>query len=149
MSKFSAAFLLIVVTLPACFLSKPYKQADFRYTQNGQTLVIPLLVPKGYTSDERTDTAGVVMHSFRYSDGAVLYSAFVTDTSVELQPIKERRHQPVSGPQGGLVYKGMDEHERFFREIRRGPFRFGYRNVSGDDELKFDSATNYMALQGR
>lgn len=147
MSKMRFAFWALVTAVPACFLSKEYKQSTFTYTRNGQAVVVPLLVPKGFTNEERIDTAGVIVHEFRYGDGAILYTAYLTDSTTELQPINKARHQPVRGPQDGLVYKGMDSNERFFREIRRGPFRFGYRNVSREEELKFDSATNYAAMQ--
>jgi hypothetical protein len=46
-----------------------------------------------------------------------------------------------------LVYKGQDEKELFYREIRQGNLRFGYRQVSPDAELLFDSATNFASLQ--
>lgn len=143
------SFLFLVIAVPACFLSKEYKQTSFTYTRNGQPVTLPLLVPKGYTKDEQLDTAGVTMHVFHYGNGAILYAAYVADSTVELQPINHSLNMPLRGPQGGWVYKGMDEHELFHRVIQQGPLRFGYRNVPGDVEVKFDSATNFMALQGR
>ena len=149
MSRIPVTFLFVVCLLPACFLSKEYKQASFTYTANGQTASMPLIVPKGYVKEERIDTAGVMMHLFRYANGAFLYAAYVSDSTAQLQAINKSLHQPVGGPQGGLVYKGIDENELFYREIRRGPLRFGYRNVPESVELRFDSATNFAAQQGR
>jgi hypothetical protein len=149
MSRIPVTFLFVVCLLPACFLAKEYKQASFTYTANGQTASMPLIVPKGYVKEERIDTAGVMMHLFRYANGAFLYSAYVSDSTAQLQAINKSLHQPVGGPQGGLVYKGIDENELFYREIRRGPLRFGYRNVPESVELRFDSATNFAAQQGR
>lgn len=141
------AFLLLVFVCPACFLSRPYRSAVFDYTRDGQTVKLPLVVPKGFVKQERLDTAGAILHTFRYPGGALFYSAFVKDTNVQLQPINEAVHQPVPGPMGSLVYKGQDQQALFFREIRHGCLRFGYRNVTGEDEWRFDSATNFAAKQ--
>jgi len=149
MSRIPVVFLLIIFLLPACFLAREYKQTSFSYTANGQSASMPLIVPRGYVKDERIDTAGVIMHLFHYANGAFLYAAYVSDSTAQLQAINKSLHQPVGGPQGGLVYKGIDENELFYREIRRGPLRFGYRNVPESVELRFDSATNFAALQSR
>ncbi|MFL5807872.1 MAG: hypothetical protein ACJ749_00045, partial [Flavisolibacter sp.] len=78
---------------------------------------------------------------------AILYAAYLTDTSAELQRINEKVHQPQIHRLGGLVYKGQDENELYYREIRQGAFRFGYRHVPAAFELQFDSATNFASLQ--
>lgn len=148
MSRIPVVFLFVVFMSPACFLAREYKQASFSYTANGQLASMPLIVPKGYVKEERIDTTGVMMHLFRYANGAFLYAAYVPDTTAQLQAINKSLHQPVGGPQGGLVYKGIDENDLFYREIRRGPLRFGYRNVPESVELRFDSATNFAARQG-
>ena len=140
-------FFLLAIALNACFLFKEYKRSSFSYTANGQTVAVPLVVPKGFLKEESRDTVGVSYKSFYYKDGSVLYAAYVTDTLVSLQPFDERMHQPQLHRLGGTVYKGQDEKELFYREIRQGNLRFGYRLVPEAAELLFDSATNFASLQ--
>ena len=141
------AFLPIL--LVSCYLFKDYKKTDFVYNQNGQAVSVPLLVPRGYVKHEKADTAGISLQTFRYADGAILYAAYLTDTTYELQSFNKRLHQPLINRSGALVYKGQSANELFYREIRQGNFRFGYRNVPLINESFFDSATNYASLQNR
>lgn len=140
-------FLLLLFCLSACFLFKDYKKKEFSFIQNGQTRTLSLLVPKGYTKEEAKDTGGIMLYSFQYPSGAVLYAAYLTDTTYQLQAFNPTVHQPLELPQGGRVYKGQDENENFYREIRQGNLRFGYRSVSEANEVLFDSATNYASWQ--
>lgn len=142
-------FLFASSLLCSCFLFKDYKKKEFVYSKNGQTTSLPIIVPKGYLKQEAIDTAGVMLHTFYYSGGAILYTAYLTDTTAELQPINTAIHQPQIHRLGGIVYKGQDENELYYREIRQGAFRFGYRFVPEVFELQFDSATNYASLQKR
>jgi hypothetical protein len=142
--------LLPLLLLSACFLRrKEYQATQFTYTRNGQVYSIPLVVPKGFQRQERVDTAGVTLHTFYYPYGAMLYAAYLQDTMIELQPFDKRLHQPRSDYPSAFIYKGQDADERFYREIRQGNLRFGYRLVPRATELLFDSATNYAALQRR
>ncbi len=140
-------FFIASILLSSCFLFKKYKKTDFVYTKNGQTTSLPILVPKGFFKQERADTAGVTLNSFYYADGAILYAAYITDTATELQPIDKALHQPLLSRLGGLIYKGRDSSELYYREIEQGHLRFGYRFVPRILELQFDSATNYASLQ--
>jgi len=150
MTKTYAPFLLLLLGLSACiFRKEKYKTSRFTYTRNGQAVSIPLVVPKGFQRQERVDTAGVSLQTFYYPNGAMLYAAFLQDTLMELQPFDKRLHQPHTRRAGGLVYKGQDAEERFYREIRQGNLRFGYRLVPRSAELQFDSATNFASLQRR
>ena len=142
----SLLFLLIVF-LNSCFLFKNYKKKALIYNENGQSKSATILVPKGFVKQETRDTAGVTMHTFYYGDGAILYAAFVSDTTAELQPIDKTIHQPLYHRLGGLVYKGQDDKSLYYREIQQGHLRFGYRFVPELFELQFDSATNYASLQ--
>lgn len=142
-----AIVCLMAITFNACFLFKDYKRSSFSYSANGQTVVVPLVVPKGFVREEVRDTAGVNFKTFYYKDGSILYAAYVKDTLVGLQPFDIRMHQPQFHRLGGTVYKGQDEKELFYREIRQGNLRFGYRLVPGYTELLFDSATNFASLQ--
>ena len=139
--------LFVAVLLSSCFLFKDYKKKEFVYSKGGQTASLPIIVPKGYLKQESADTAGVIVHTFYYSGGAILYTAYLTDTTVALQPISASAHQPQFHRLGGTVYKGQDENELYYREIRQGAFRFGYRFVPEIFELQFDSATNFASLQ--
>ena len=142
-------FLFISTALCSCFLFKDYKKKQFLYSNNGQAALLPIIVPKGYLKQETADTAGVTLNTYYYTGGAILYTAYLTDTTAELQPINRINHQPQIHRLGGLVYKGQDEADLYYREIRQGRFRFGYRFVPTLLELQFDSATNYASLQKR
>jgi hypothetical protein len=143
-----ALYLFLLVAVSACFLRRnPYKTSQFTYVRNGQAVSQPLVVPKGFIKEEKTDTAGVSLHSFYYPYGAILYTAYLQDTMMELQTFDKRMHQPRVHRVGGQVYKGQDEKELYYREIRQGNLRYGYRLVPGAVELLFDSATNYASLQ--
>ena len=133
--------------ISSCFLFKDYKRSEFTYSQNGITTTVPLVVPRGFVKTENVDTAGVLLKTFYYGNGAMLYAAYVNDTAILLQPIDERLHEPQYHRLGGLVYKGQNKDELFYREIRQGNLRFGYRGVPGAWELLFDSATNHASLQ--
>jgi hypothetical protein len=142
-------FFFVLVALSACFWAKEYKRSTFTYSRNGQPTTIPLVVPKGYAKEETRDTAGVTLQTFYYPSGALMYAAYLTDTTFEIQPFDKSLHQPRIFPTGGLVYKGQDEKELFYREIRQGHLRFGYRLVPEGQELVFDSATNFAPLHDR
>lgn len=139
---------VLPILLASCFLFRDYKRKEFSYSRNGQAVVMPLVVPKGYVKEERVDTAGIVMQTFLYPGGAMLYAAYLADTTVEIQPFNKGVHQPLIHRLGGLVYKGQDKDLRFFREIRQGNMRFGYRGVHMVNEGYFDSSTNHASLQG-
>lgn len=138
---------LLPVLFSSCFLFKDYRRSTFAYQQNGQPVSMPLVVPKGYVKQERIDTAGITMQTFYYPGGAWLYAAYVADTAYEIQPFNKAIHQPLVHRLGGLVYKGQDSNLAFFREIRQGNLRFGYRGVSSLNEGLFDSSTNHASLQ--
>ena len=138
---------LSTLLLSSCFLFKDYKKREFAYVENGQAKVLPIVVPKGYVKMERKDTAGISLQTYYYQGGAILYTAYLQDTAYELQAYNKVIHQPQVHRLGGLVYKGQDEDLRFYREIRQGNLRFGYRYVPDIFEFQFDSATNHASLQ--
>lgn len=143
-------FLLPLFFFSACFLrGKPYRTSQITFDSNGQALTVPLIVPRGYTKQERIDTAGVALQTFYYPGGPVFYVAHLRDTAYQLQAIDERLHQPRVHFLGGRVFKGIDKNELFYREVQQGNLRIGYRLVPKSVELLFDSATNYAALQRR
>lgn len=146
MRVLTAAFIL-VTAFSSCFLFKDYRKSSFTYSQNGTTTTVPLVVPRGFVKVEDVDTAGVLLRTFYYDNGALLYAGYVDDTTTLLQPIDKRHHEPQYHRLGGLVYKGQDKEELFYREIQQGRLRFGYRLVPRAWELLFDSATNHASLQ--
>jgi hypothetical protein len=148
MYKVCLLFSLLVI-LTSCFLYKDYREKEFVYTANAQNVSLPIIVPKGYVKQERTDTAGINLYTFSYPGGAILYAAELTDTTMEVQPIDKILHQPQIHRLGGIVYKGIDSAGLYYREIRQGNLRFGYRFVPEVLELQFDSATNFASLQKR
>jgi len=143
------SLLFVVFFVSSCFLFKDYKKTEFVYDRNGQAATMPFIVPKGFVKQERTDTAGISLQTYYYPGGAMLYAAYLADTTYELQSFNKDIHQPLFHRLGGLVYKGQSEKELFFREIRQGNYRFGYRGVPSINESYFDSATNYASLQKR
>ncbi len=145
--KLSVVFVLANIILPSCFLFKDYKKKGLVYNENGQSKSATILVPKGFLKQESVDTAGVTIHTYYYTGGAILYTAYLTDTTTELQPIDKTIHQPLYHRLGGLVYKGQDDKSLYYREIQQGHLRFGYRFVPEVLEFQFDSATNYASLQ--
>lgn len=145
--KISILSLFVLTAFSSCFLFKDYRKKDFVYKNNGHQILQSILVPKGYVKAERADTAGISLYSFRYADGAYLYAAYVADTTYELQSFNKKVHQPLFHRLGGLVYKGQTDDGLYYREIRQGNLRFGYRNVPSYLEFQFDSATNYASLQ--
>ena len=144
-----APFILLLFISACIFRKEYYKASQFTFNRNGQAVTVPLVVPKGFTRQEKADTAGVMLQTFYYPNGAMLYAAFLQDTMMELQPFDKRLHQPHVHRLGGMVYKGQDADELFYREIRQGNLRFGYRLVPRSAELLFDSATNHASLQRR
>jgi hypothetical protein len=147
MSSRIVLFFLLSSALSACFLAREYKQKQFTYTDNGRSVTLPLVVPRGYLKEEKKDTAGITLQTFYYPGGAMLYAAYLQDTGFAIQPFKESLHQPQVHRLGGLVFKGQDEDDLYYREIRQGNLRFGYRLVPEAVELQFDSATNFASLQ--
>lgn len=145
--KHAILFFVAAVLLSSCFLRRDYRASRFNFEREGQTVSIPLIVPKGFQRQERVDTAGISLQTFYYPNGAILYSAYLKDSAMQLQSINEKVHQPRVHFLGGQVYKGVDGNELFYREIRQGNLRFGYRLVPPSVELQFDSATNYASLQ--
>lgn len=137
------------VVITGCFLVKDYSKRSFAYSAHGQAATLPVIVPRGYLKQESADTAGIRLQAWYYPGGAMIYTAYLNDTTAELQPISKAVHQPQVHRLGGLIFKGQDENELFYREIRRGNFRFGYRFVPRGMEWEFDSSTNYASLQVR
>jgi hypothetical protein len=119
------------------------KKNSFAY-QNGK--ILPLSIPKGYQKSElQTDSAGNRTHIFLYDNQAALYfyygdtteSNLPTDTSVNIS-----KSYPLTVP----FFKGQDSSTGlFWRESRFKNFRFGYRNISAEKEILFDSSVNYAA----
>lgn len=108
---------------------------------------MPFIIPKNYVKQEIRDSAGNREQYYYYTGGGVLYAAYLADTTKELQPINIKIHQPQIHRLGGLIYKGQDSADLYYREIRQGNFRFGYRFVPEVLELQFDSATNFASMQ--
>lgn len=142
-------YLFVLFGFASCFLFKDYKRKNFAYTQAGQPQSLALLVPKGYVKETVRDTVGIQLHSFEYPGGALLYAAYLTDTTYELQSFDRAVHQPKPFGTAGLAYKGQTADLLFYREIRQGNLRFGYSGVSETSEVFFDSATNYAAMRVR
>lgn len=142
-------YLFLLIGFSSCFLFKDYRKREFAYTQAGQPQSRYILAPKGYFREEVKDTAGIRLHTFQYPGGALLYAAYLVDTTYELQTFSKEFHQPLTHNSGGQVYKGQNADESFYREIRKGNLRFGYRGVPAASETYFDSATNYAAAGRR
>ena len=136
---------LFLLVLSAC---KPWQQGRFSYTENGVQKSVPFVIPRGYAKQEQqVDSAGNTVRLFRYGGGSFFYIAHMADSGKPLLPIDTAANIPrVSLHNGSIIYKGMDESHRYWREVWQGPFRVGYGQVSPDREHKFDSATNYAVV---
>ena len=146
MKFFLAAFLSF--SLVSCSLLSKYRKTAFTYTSGGKSFSIPILVPKGYTR-ERTevDSSGNTRLEYFYGGKTYFYVAHLEDTTALLLPIAEDANIPHVSRTGALIYKGQDAEQLFWREIRKGDLRVGYRYVPVSREARFDSATNFAAFR--
>ena len=134
--------------LASCFLQKPYKMETFSFTDKGVSHSYPVVVPRGYKKKFTTvDEAGNNIITYNYKNGSVFYLAHMADTSKDMQPLDEKENiARISLHTGALIYKGMDKNYLYWREVRQKNFKSGYRFVMGEDEERFDSATNYLVV---
>lgn len=139
--------LLVCTSLTSCFLFKKYEQTNFSYTSGNQSFNIPVVVPKGYMNFGDSTGEQKSFRVYHYPGGATLYIAHLDNAIKSFQPIEKENNIPHVHPLGGLVFKGAEKDLRFWREIQRKNFRFGYTNVTATNEHLFDSATNFMSLQ--
>jgi len=145
--KVCSALLLLCSVLSSCFLFPKYRRTSFTYNDNTNTYSIPVIIPKGFTK-ERTevDSSGNTILTYSYGP-ELFYMAYMSDTSSAIHAIDETINIPrFYEPTGALVYKGMDSIHLYWREVRQNKLRSGYRNVSGEMEARFDSATNYFMV---
>ncbi|MFN2438404.1 MAG: hypothetical protein ABR503_04330 [Chitinophagaceae bacterium] len=146
MIKTFCLFLLIITS--SCSFLNGFKRRQFQYRDNSSFQEIALLIPKGFNGEKKNiDSAGNQQQSYSYENGAVLYFAFLSDTTKEYQPILEERHITRLHPAGGYYYKGRDSNGLYWRELRQNNFRAGYKNISPEIEAKFDSAINYAGYK--
>ncbi len=140
--------LLLLFSFSSCGLFSPYKNRQFTYIDaSGAQQTVRIKVPRGFKfKSEEVDSAGNKEQVYRYANGAVYYAAYSRDTSRTYQPIDESTNHPLPHKLGGWIYKGQDSSHLFWREVRMHPLTFGYRHVSRDNEVKFDSALNYTGL---
>ena len=134
--------------LASCFLQKDYRKETFSFEDKGVSHSYSLVVPRGYKKKfTSVDEAGNNIITYSYKNGAIFYLAHMADTSVDMQPMNEQDNVArQSLHTDALVYKGMDELHLYWREVRQKNFRAGYRFVHGDEEERFDSATNYLVV---
>ena len=107
------AFYLLMILFFSCSPYRGLRKQTFHYINQHQNHSLPVLVPKGYTrSNLEKDSAGNQIQYYFYLNGAQLYFARITGKK-EIQPIDTTTNIPRLHPLGGLIYKGMDERERF------------------------------------
>jgi hypothetical protein len=140
------AFLLLMLVCNSCFLLSDFKKTRFSFSHNDKGSV-KLPVPKKFSKSElKTDSSGNQVQYYFYSDGPVLYFAFLKDTSTQLQPINYDLNVPREVYQT-IYFKGLDSSYRYWRETRFGNYKAGYKNVIEGDDGKFDSSINYFSLK--
>ncbi|HEX2608681.1 MAG TPA: hypothetical protein VHK91_14940, partial [Flavisolibacter sp.] len=146
MKRITGIFLL-GAALASCSLAGKFRKSEFTYTEGTIEQSIPILIPKGYTSEKtEVDSSGNTILTYRYKDNSIFYIAHLADTSVQLQPFIESQNIPrVALQTGAWVFKGIDREDLFWREIRNQTIWTGYRFVPSETEARFDSATNYVA----
>ncbi len=139
---------LLLSSLTSCFLFRPYRDAEFRFTENGMDRSLPLVIPKRYGRSETvTDSSGNQVLLFHYGSSR-LYFARMADTSRPIQSIYygnnlAQQYLDV------LFYKGIDSTWHYWRESRVPGFRAGYFNVDKGRDGLFDSSVNYFSLRAR
>lgn len=136
--------LLIILFASSCSLFAPkFSRSTFNYTGDAKPQAFNIIVPRGYiTAKHAADSAGT---GIIYNYGkATFYIAYLNDTTLQTEFVDPSVNMPLAHPKGGLIYKGWNQNG-FWREIRRGRFRVGYKDVPNDLEGSFDSATNFAA----
>ena len=138
--KFVCFYLMIL--LVGCNPFRNFKSSQF----NAGDKTLALSVPPRYIKQElRTDSAGNTIQVYNYGDGAYLYFGTVKD-SIDLQQIDREKNIPKPHINGGLFYKGVDANGLFWQEVQNGNLRYGYKNINRDNEIKFDSAVNFVRI---
>ena len=138
--RFIALFLLTIIC-QSCFLFSNFRKTKVTLDEH----TVKTVVPKKFTkAPMETDSLGNQVQYYHYSDGGILYFAFLKDTTTDLQPINYKDN--IAKDLYGTVYfKGLDSSNHFWRETRFGNYRAGYRNVDEEDEGNFDSTINYFS----
>ncbi|HEX6334029.1 MAG TPA: hypothetical protein VFZ78_07365 [Flavisolibacter sp.] len=136
--------LLFICFFSSCMLFSGYRKSSFTYSENGTAHTVPVLVPRGYTgSSIERDSAGNTWRMFRYPGRGFFYVGYWIDSLTGLQDVQPQLHQQKEHPSGGWEFKSMDNDHLFWRELRKGGLRTGYRYISPAAEPAFDSASNY------
>lgn len=136
------------VVIISCSSIKGLRKKEFVYSDRAGDQKIHLLVPKGYRKELIRDTLGNKLQLYTYRNGAALYFIY-GDTTVNFQYINLQYNIPKEHPAGGWMFKGIDSTGLFWREVRQGMFRVGYKNIPGASEFKFDTVVNYAVWQNR
>lgn len=142
--RYFVVCFLVVVLCASCSLFSGLRKRNFTFTANGKPQTLRMQVPKRYAKKQNlVDSAGRQQQLYTYSNGALLYVVYTTDTLVQFQPIDTTVNVPKPFGNSGLMYKGLDSARLFWREVRTDSFRVGYRYVPQEMEIVFDSAVNY------
>ncbi len=138
--------LAVLFGVSSCALFNDFKKREFEYGPEAGNR-FQVLIPKGWSKKDITlDSADYKEQFYTYKNGSVLYFIRAADTTKIYQQFDTSRHIPLIHPNGGLIYKGIDPIGLYWREIRINEFRFGYKGVPTETEVRFDSAVNYAAL---
>ena len=135
-------YLFIIVLLVACNPYRNFKTAQFKAGDKTLALFVP---PKYIKQELKTDSAGNTIQVYNYGDGAYLYFAAVKD-SIDMQVIDKEKNIAKPHINGGVFYKGVDANGLFWREVQYNNVRYGYKNINGSNEIKFDSAINFVKI---
>lgn len=134
---------LLLCHCASCFSFPKLGKHSFDYNVAGRAAYIAVMLPKGFKTGETiTDSSGAQVKRYTYGDGAELYFARMRDTFTMIRSIDTSRHIPGITLRGATMYKGIEKDYTFWREVRKGFFRVGYRNVTVPVEPRFDSAVN-------
>lgn len=133
------------VLLESCFLFRDHKRRSFSYTDaSGNQTTVAVIVPKGFKRQEVIkDSLGQQGVAYHYLSGAQFYILY-TPQGGNYQRFETTVHIPQPHLQGGIFYKGIDSTQRWWREAQPPSFRIGYRKVDNENEVRFDSAVNYL-----
>ena len=143
----TSSFILPCSLFVILFSCSPYKFTTSKISSSNGDLKVK--VPRGFVKKETNiDSAGNKEQLFLYRGGATLYVTEAMDSMVYNNAyIDPEMNIPRDHFTGGKVYKGMLPGPLYWREIRMNGLRVGYRNVSTDNEISFDSSTNYISKE--
>ena len=136
--RIAIAFSLLLL---ACSPYRGLRKQTITYDGGSKTVYVPKKFERRqpvYDSLSKPVSGEV----FNYGSGRTLYFVQLPDTASFYQTVDTTKHVAVLHPAGARMYKCIDSAGRYWREVQQGRMRYGYTDISFDDQIKFDTAVN-------